>query len=117
MLNKRLEYRLPIDIIVDHVQAVSHPAVTVKGYIRELSASGCRLESAAVLTVAEDVLASFVLMSGHVIVNARVKILRELPGGKKMHLYAGHFVDLPESDQFKIREFIIWKEAQKEKSS
>ena len=115
MENKRYEYRTPVQIIVDRLQlstAESQPAS--RGYIYELSASGCRFESSALLEVGQELSLSFVLPGGHTIVNAKVRVIRVVQDKKKPPKMACQFVDLPEADQYKIREFIVWKEAHRE---
>jgi c-di-GMP-binding flagellar brake protein YcgR len=110
--NKRFEYRTPVQIIVDHlkVPAGEQPA-QVKGYIRELSASGCRLEAQTRLSEGQDVLLSFVLSGGNTVVNARVRVIRVLTSRHGRQTLACQFVDLPEADQYKLREYVVWLEA------
>ncbi len=113
MENKRYEYRTPLQIIVDHmlVKNGQSPEAS-KGYIRELSASGCRFESGLLLKAGQEILVSFVLPGGLVILNARLRVIRVLKKGRKKSVVAGQFVNLSEGDQYKIREFIVWKESQ-----
>ena len=113
--NKRFESRTPIQIIVDHVQLHPDQPAAGKGYIREISASGCRIESNLPLAVDQEILVSFVLQGGYTVLNARVKIIRQLHARGGLHVMAGQFMALPELDQYKIREFIVWKEAKREK--
>ena len=115
MENKRYEYRTPIQIIVDHLKPAPEQAGTVKGYILELSASGVRIETATPLAEEQEVLVSFLLVGGYTVLNARVRIKRVLEKTDEGQIVAGEFVQLPETDQYKIREFIVWKEAQGEK--
>ncbi len=112
--NQRFEYRTPIQIIVDHVQMKPNQPSAGKGYIREISASGCRIESSLPLKVGQEILVSFVLQGGYTVMNARVRVIRPLRTHGGLQVVAGQFVDLPEMDQYKIREFIVWKEAQRE---
>lgn len=112
MENKRFEYRTPIQIIVDHLQVPGAQRIASRGYVRELSASGCRLETDLDLKPDQEILISFVLPGGNVILNARVKVIRILSGRRRPVVAAGQFLELSETDQFKIREFIVWKEDQ-----
>jgi hypothetical protein len=115
MENKRYEYRTPVTVIVDHVQVQTpEPALAPRGYIREMSASGCQLESPVPLVAGQMISLSFILPGGHTIVNARAEVIRVLKGKKHAPLVACQFVKLPEIDQYKIREFIVWKEAHPE---
>lgn len=111
--NLRGEYRTPITIIVDRLQFFGQPT-NHKGYIREISASGCRMEARLDFQPGHKVAISFVLPDGNVIVNAGVEIIRVLSRRKGLTQVAGQFLDLSEMDQYKIREFIVRKEAQEE---
>lgn len=116
MENKRYEYRTPVQIIVDHLQThAAAQAPAPRGHIVELSASGCRLESPVPLNPGEEVSLSFVLPGGISIVSARARVIRSLHDKKEPRLVACQFEQLSEADQYKIREFIVWKEAQREK--
>lgn len=113
MENKRFEYRTPVQIIVDHLQVPVETGLDrLKGYIRELSASGCRLEVEAQLAAGQDLLLSFVLSGGNTVVNARVRVIRVLRTRRGVQTLACQFVDLPEADQYKLREYVVWLEAQ-----
>jgi hypothetical protein len=112
MENKRYEYRTPVQIIIDRMLVKGEPSVTVKGFIREISASGCRIESPVPLQTEQEIMISFVLHSGHTILNARVKVIRVVEQKKGHCLVACQFIDLPEIEQFKVREFIVWREAE-----
>lgn len=113
MENKRFEYRTPVQIIVDHLQVPAGTGLDrLKGYIRELSASGCRLEVAARLAEGQDLLLNFVLSGGNTVVNARVRVIRVLRTRRGVQTLACQFVDLPEADQYKLREYVVWLEAQ-----
>jgi c-di-GMP-binding flagellar brake protein YcgR len=113
--NQRFEYRTPIQIIVDHMRLQPDQPAAGKGYIREISASGCRIESALKLELGQEILVSFVIQGGYTVVNAPIRIIRILKPRQHLQVVAGQFVNLPEADQYKIREYVIWKEAQREK--
>ena len=116
MENKRYEYRTPIHIIVDRLQVPETPHETERGHIFELSASGCRIETEVELEPDQLVRVSFVLPGGNVILNAAVRVVRILSRDKNRRTVAGRFENLSETDQYKIREFIVWKEAQEGRS-
>ena len=118
MDNKRYDYRTPIQIIVDHMQC-SGDAVerSCHGYIMEISASGCRIEAEQEFHAGDELTVSFVLAQGHSILDAKIKIIRPLGRDKKLFIAAGQFVNLSEQDESKIREFVVWKEAQREKNA
>ncbi len=112
MENKRYEYRTPVQIIVDHLKVPADGEPTqVKGYIREISASGCRLEAQTRLVPGQEVLLNFVLSGGNTVVNARARVIRVLATRRGRQTLACQFVDLPETDQYKIREYVVWLEA------
>jgi hypothetical protein len=115
MDNKRYDYRTPIQIIVDHMQCtVDAPDRACRGYIMEISASGCRIESEREFHADDELTVSFVLSQGHSILDAKIKIIRPLGRDKKMFISGGQFVNLSEQDESKIREFVVWREAQRE---
>jgi hypothetical protein len=115
MENKRYDYRTPIQIIVDHMQcSTGSSEMNCHGYIMEISASGCRIESETELQAGQDIMVSFVLAQGHSILNARINIIRTLGKDKKLFVAVGQFVGLTEYDESKIREFVVWKESQQE---
>jgi len=115
MENKRYEFRMPVQIIVDHLQAaVDESPAAQKGYIREVSASGCRFESNLHLKPGQELTLSFVLISGYTVINARVRVIRQIREKHGLRVVACQFVNLSEVDEYKIREFIIWKEAHRE---
>ena len=115
MDNKRYDYRTPIQIIVDHMQCASDSAErTCHGHIMEISASGCRIESEQEFHAGDEITVSFVLSQGHTILDAKIRIIRPLGRDKKLFIVAGQFVNLSEKDESKIREFVVWKEAQQE---
>jgi len=117
MDNKRYDYRTPIQIIVDHMQCSSDQTERAcHGYIMEISASGCRVESEQEFHAGDVITVSFVLAQGHTILDAKIKIIRPLGKDKKLYVAAGQFVNLSEQDESKIREFVVWKEAQREKN-
>ncbi len=115
MENKRFDYRTELQIIVDHMQcSTESEGMNCRGYILEISASGCKLESETELKAGQVITASFVLAQGHSIVNAKIHVVRTLGKDKKYFIAAGQFLNLSENDQNKIREFVVWKEAQQE---
>ena len=115
MDNKRYDYRTPIQIIVDHMQCSSDSSVRAcRGYIMEISASGCRIEAEQEFHDGDEITVSFVLSQGHAILDAKILIIRPLGRDKKMFSSAGQFVNLSEQDESKIREFVVWREAQRE---
>jgi len=118
MENKRYEYRTPVQIIVDRLQlpSVELPPAS-RGYIYELSASGCRFESPVLLKIGQELSLSFVLPGGYTIVNAKARVIRTTQDEKEPLGVACQFIDLPEADQYKIREFIVWKEAHRESNA
>lgn len=118
MDNKRYDYRTPIQIIVDHMQCAVEDSAekSCHGYIMEISASGCRIESEQDLRAGDELTVSFVLSQGHSILDAKIRVIRPLgrDKDKKLFVAAGQFENLSEHDESKIREFVVWKEAQRE---
>jgi len=109
--NQRYEYRILADLVVEDLELGCPGSQKVKGAIRELSASGCRLESSVDLKINQELKMSFQLAGEHYIQNARARVVRRL--SQRTHkVVAVKFVDLPETEQYKIREFVVWKEAQ-----
>jgi c-di-GMP-binding flagellar brake protein YcgR len=109
--DRRFEYRISADLVVEDLELDPPSPQKAKGSIRELSASGCRLESSMDFAVDQKMLMCFHLEGGHELKNVSARVVRRL--SQRTHkVVAIEFVDLTESDQFKIREFIVWKEEQ-----
>lgn len=109
--NRRYEYRLQADLTVIDMALPGPVSQPVSGFIRELSASGCRLESSMDLKVNQEIRLSFRLLGEHRVENVMGRIIRRL--SQRTHkVVAVEFVDLSEQDQYRIREYIIWCEAQ-----
>ncbi|MCK5241808.1 PilZ domain-containing protein [bacterium] len=109
--NRRLEYRIKADMVVEDLELDPPSSQKVKGSIRELSASGCRLESSIVFAVNQQIHISFHLEGGHELKNITARVVRRL--SQRTHkVVAVEFVALTEEEQHKIREFVIWKEGQ-----
>ncbi len=108
---RRYEYRIPAEIIIDQLDHCDLKPGKFQASIRELSASGCRLQSSLELKIGQEFDISFNLEGGLRIECARVRVVRRL-SHRTHKVVAMEFMDLPEEDQYRIREFIIWKEAQ-----
>ncbi|MBN1595083.1 PilZ domain-containing protein [candidate division FCPU426 bacterium] len=109
--NRRFEYRIMADLLVDNLDLKDAEVLRSKGSIRELSASGCRLESAVELKLGQEILLSFQLAGIHRVEQVRARVIRRL-SPRSHKVVAVEFVDLPETEQYKIREFVVWREAQ-----
>jgi|GEM_PF-5596221 len=110
--DRRLEYRILADILIHQLQLPGEQSKSAKGIIRELSASGCRIESDAELSMDQSLQLSFDLDAGHRIEQAHARVVRRL-SQRTRKVVALEFLGLSEADQFKIREFVIWKESQR----
>ncbi len=109
--NRRYEYRLQADLKVIDMALLVPISQPISGFIRELSASGCRLESSVELKVNQEIRLSFRLLGEHRVENVLVRVIRRL--SQRTHkVVAVEFQDLSEQNQYLIREFIVWKEAQ-----
>lgn len=109
--NRRIEYRLQADLRVLHFELPNAPEESATGVIRELSASGCRLESSVPLQVGQALTLSFKLLDGHQVDGVQARVIRRL-SQRSRRVVALEFVGLPEAAQYLIREYIVWREAQ-----
>jgi hypothetical protein len=109
--NRRMEYRLQADLRLLHFELPGAPEESATGVIRELSASGCRLESSVSLQVGQELKLSFKLLDGHEVNGVRARVIRRL-SQRTQRVVALEFVELPEAAQYLIREYIVWREAQ-----
>lgn len=111
--NRRFEYRIMADLVVKDLEVTGN-ARKIQGQIRELSASGCRLESSEDLEIGQELLMSFMLDEQEKIDDVHAQVVRRL--SQRSHRVVGvEFRNLSETTQYKIREFIVWKEAQEGK--
>jgi hypothetical protein len=108
--NRRYEYRILADIVVDKMVVDAHKPLTAKAAICELSASGCRLETNMDLEVGQKLKLSFHLQQRVKIKNLQAQVIRRLSQRSRRVVALG-FLGLLEEDQYKIREWIIWREA------
>ncbi|MEW6516632.1 MAG: PilZ domain-containing protein [candidate division FCPU426 bacterium] len=109
--NRRIEYRILADLRVHRFELPGEPVESATGVIRELSASGCRLECSVPLQVNQELRLSFQLLDGHQVENARARVVRRL-SQRSRRVVALEFLDLPEPAQLLIREYIVWRESQ-----
>jgi hypothetical protein len=106
-----MEYRILADLIVENLRLHQPLTRRGKGAIRELSASGCRLESSLPLDLGQELVLGFPLEGGHRVDGIRARVVRRL--SQRSHkVVAVEFMGLSEQEQYKIREFVVWKEAQ-----
>lgn len=111
--HKRLEYRIPANLTIDHLGQCQDEPETIQATIRELSASGCRLQSSLDLELGQEFEISFSLIDNYRINCARVRVVRRL--SQRSHkVVALVFLSLTEEEQQQIREFVVWKESQEE---
>ncbi len=111
--NKRIEYRIPANLMIDGLDSCQTKPDSLQATIRELSASGCRLQSSLDLKLGQSLEISFNLTGEHHINCVKVRVIRRL-SQRSHRVVALEFVDLPDEDQQRIREYVIWKESQEE---
>lgn len=109
--NRRMEYRLLANLRVLNFELPGEAAESATGVIRELSASGCRLECSVPLQVGQELRLSFNLLDGHQVNDMRARVVRRL-SQRSQRVVALEFVEPPETAQYLIREYIVWREAQ-----
>ncbi|MCD4813274.1 PilZ domain-containing protein [bacterium] len=110
--NRRIEYRIMADLIVNDL-AFTGNIRKIQGLIRELSASGCRLDSSEDLEIGQELLMDFMLDEKEKIEQVKARVIRRL-SQRSRRVVGVEFLELPEKLQYKIREFIVWKESQGE---
>jgi hypothetical protein len=113
--DRRLEYRLLADLLIHRLELPADQQIqSVQGIIRELSASGCRIEAPVELLVDQELQLSFHLTEEHRMEHVRGRVVRRL--SQRSHkVVALEFIDLTEQQQYRIREYIVWQESQRMK--